>query len=133
MAYIRTGELGKTLDVHYESDTSTILNTRLFPLVRTTNDKGEYVPLKGENVTFFLKFNDEAPAREAIVFLRGVPGQVTGYTYCMRVSVMIPQMREDDNLITGAVSLLGQAREECNSNPFQISFIIFEDYGRNKL
>lgn len=128
MAYVRTGELGKTLDVHYESDTSTILNTRLFPLVRTTNDKGEYVPLKGENVTFFLKFNDEAPAREVIVFLRGVPGQVTGYTYCMRVSVMIPQMREDDNLITGAVSLLGQAREECNSNPFQISFIIFEDY-----
>jgi tetratricopeptide (TPR) repeat protein len=128
MSCVRTGELGKTLDVRYESDPSNILNTKLFPLIRTRNDKGEYIPLKGENVTFILKFDEKAPAREAIVFLRGTPGQVTGYTYCMRVSVMIPQIREDDNLITGAVSLIGKAKEECNSNPFQISFIIFEDY-----
>lgn len=128
MSCIRTGELGKTLDVHHESDPTAILSTRLFPLVRKKNDDGEYIPLKGENVTFILNFNDNAPTKEAIVFLRGIPGQVTGYTYCMRVSLMIPVKREDDNLMTGAISLMGKARAECNSYPFQTSFIIYEDY-----
>lgn len=128
MSCISTGELGKTLEVRHETDPSTILNTKLFPLVRQTNDKGEYVPLRGQNVTFIVRFNVKGQIQEAIVFLRGVPGQVTGYTYCMRVSIMIPMIRQDDNLVTSTTTQSARAKEESNSHPYLRSFIIFEDY-----
>ena len=74
MTMISTGEAGKTMEVKHETDHSTILNTRLFPLVRTKIEEGVYMPRRGQNITFILKFNEEAPEREAVVFLRGVPG-----------------------------------------------------------
>ena len=128
MSIISTGESGKTLEVKHETDRSAILNTKLFPLVRTTDENGQYIPRKGQNVTFVLKFNDKAPSREAVVFLRGVPGDVPGYTWCMRVSIMIPVIRPDDNLYTGRTSLGVKSRQECNAFPVQTSFVIFEDY-----
>lgn len=128
MSVISTGEAGKTVDVKHVTDTSAIMNTKLFPLVRTTDDKREYIPLKGQNVTFVLKFSKEAPSREAVVFLRGIPGDLPGYTWCMRVTIMIPVIREDDNLHTGRATKGFKSRQESNAYPAQTSFIIFEDY-----
>lgn len=128
MSILSTGKSGKTLEVKHETDRSTILKTKLFPLIRTTDENGQYIPRKGQNVTFVLKFNDKAPSREAIIFLRGVPGDVPGYTWCMRVSIMIPVIRPDDNLCTGKTSISVKSRQECNAYPVQTSFVIFEDY-----
>lgn len=128
MSIISTGETGKSLEVSHETDRSAILNTKLFPLIRTKDEHGRYIPRKGQNVTFILKFNDKAPSREAVVFLRGVPADVPGYTWCMRVSIMIPVIRPDDNLCTGKNSISVKSRQECNAYPVQTSFVIFEDY-----
>lgn len=128
MSILSTGKSGKTLEVKHETDRSTILKTKLFLLIRTTDENGQYIPRKGQNVTFVLKFNDKAPSREAIIFLRGVPGDVPGYTWCMRVSIMIPVIRPDDNLCTGKTSISVKSRQECNAYPVQTSFVIFEDY-----
>ena len=128
MTMISTGEAGKTMEVKHENDRLAILNTRLFPLVRTKIEEGVYMPRRGQNVTFILKFSEEAPQREAVVFLRGIPGGVTGYTYCMRVSIMIPVVSAEDNLHTGKAWTIGKHTTECNCCPVQASFVIFEDY-----
>ena len=122
MTIISTKEHGKSVDVHRETNISEIRSTTLFPLLEASAD--DYYD---NHVTMTLKFSEGAPSRAVVLFLRMVPGHVTGFTRCMRVSLMIPVDNCIDDLHTGT-SGVSRTTECCNVNPIVASFVIFEDY-----
>ena len=122
MTIISTREQGKVMNVHKETNISEIKSTQLFPLLEASGD--DYYD---NHVTITLKFSEGAPSRAVLLFLRMVPGHVTGFTRCMRVSLMIPVDNCLDDLHTGT-SGISRTTESCNVNPILTSFVIFEDY-----
>ena len=122
MTIVSTKEHGKSVDVHRETNISEIRDTRLFPLLEASAE--DYYD---NHVTITLKFSEGAPSRAVVLFLRMVPGHVTGFTRCMRVSLMIPVDNCIDDLHTGT-SDVSRTTESCNVNPIVVSFVIFEDY-----
>lgn len=127
MTCVSTSGMGKVLDVRHETDRESILDTKLFPLIFMTDENGSVTPICGQNVTIILKVDGKLPFNELVVFLRGMPGHVTGYTWCIRASIMIPFFGYDDDLRTGRRAVDTKTKQGSNYSPMMTSFIIYED------
>lgn len=127
MTCVSTSQKGAVLDVKHETDREKILDTKLFPLVYTIDQNGGYTPITGLNVTLILQLDGEESFKELVVFLRAMPGQITGYTWCMRVSLMVPLSGPDDDLLTGRRAIDTKTDRGSQYASPLTSFILYED------
>lgn len=123
MTIVCTSKHGKVQDVIVKTDESEIKETKLFPLIQAKEEDR----IDDSNATIILKFTQEAPSQAIIVFLQNLPGHVTGFTRCMRLSLMIPVDKCEDNFLTGT-SGINRTSAVCNANPILMSYVFFEDY-----